>query len=140
MTLPIVVVDASVALKWFHEEGEEDVEQSRAVLDAYGSRRIDILLLDLMVYEIGNVLTRAMGVPAASVATVLDALHRIAGPVALTPRERARAAELAAEHRLTFYDAAYAALAVVRGGTLVTVDRALLGAKLGIRPGDLSPP
>ena len=31
-----VVSDASVALKWFHAEGEEEVEASRALLERYG--------------------------------------------------------------------------------------------------------
>jgi hypothetical protein len=45
-----------------------------------------------------------------------------------------RAAALAAEHRLTLYDAAYAAVAEGHDAILATLDRALLSAGLGERP------
>jgi hypothetical protein len=32
-----VVSDANVALKWFHTEGEEEVLEARALLDAHRS-------------------------------------------------------------------------------------------------------
>jgi hypothetical protein len=34
-----VVSDANVALKWFHAEGEEEVEPARALLAGRGSAR-----------------------------------------------------------------------------------------------------
>lgn len=136
MTLPIVVADASVALKWFHAEGEEAVEAARAVLDAFADRQIDILILDLMIYEIGNALIRSERAQPESIATVLDALTEICQPTPLTTSERAHAARLASDHGLTFYDAAYAAVAHGRNGRLVTMDRQLLAAGLGVRPED----
>jgi predicted nucleic acid-binding protein len=131
VTPPIVVVDTSVVLKWFHEEGEDDVAAARALLDAFAAGEVDLLVLDLTVYELGNVLVRSLKLAPEAVGTVLDALHEIVSPVALTASERGRAAELAAEHGLTFYDAAFAAVAQVRGGSLVTSDRALLNRGLG---------
>jgi predicted nucleic acid-binding protein len=47
------------------------------------------------------------------------------------------AARLAERHKLTLYDAAYAAVAQGRSAELVTMDRALLEAKLGVRPSEL---
>jgi predicted nucleic acid-binding protein len=49
------------------------------------------------------------------------------------PAERRLAADLASEHGLTFYDAAYAAAARSRTGLLATFDRRLLSAGLGLR-------
>jgi hypothetical protein len=73
-----VVSDASVALKWFHERGEEDIAPARALLDAYAAERIGLVVLDLTLYEVGNALLRG---PAAaspdSVATVLEALGEL---------------------------------------------------------------
>ena len=131
----VVVSDASVVVKWFHEAGEEDVGPARALLDAYADERITLLVLDLTNYEVGNALLR--GSAAASpdnVATVLEALGDLCPRVSLEPVERHLAAELATEHGLTFYDAAYAAVARRRGGLLATSDRALLAAGLGVRP------
>ena len=35
-----VVSDANVALKWFHAEGEEEVAEARALLDAHKARTV----------------------------------------------------------------------------------------------------
>lgn len=45
--------------------------------------------------------------------------------------------QLAERHDLTLYDAAYAAVAQSRSAELVTLDRALLDAKLGSRPSEV---
>jgi predicted nucleic acid-binding protein len=133
---PITVVsDASVVIKWFHETGEEDVGPARALLEAYGDERIALVVLDLTTYEVGNALLRQPAVvPADSIATVLDALGDVCEHVSLEPAERRLAASLATEHGLTFYDAAYAAVAQWRTGLLATFDRQLLSAGLGLRP------
>jgi hypothetical protein len=47
------------------------------------------------------------------------------------------ASQLAERHNLTLYDAVYAAVAQARSAELVTLDRALLAAKLGSRPSEL---
>ena len=134
MTLPFVVADASVVLKWFHAAGEESVEPARAILEAFAQRRIDLVILDLTIYEIGNVLVRSAGASPEATAAVLEALTEICEPMALRASERLTAARLARDRRLTFYDAAYAAVAEERGGRLVTMDRELLAADLGVPP------
>jgi predicted nucleic acid-binding protein len=131
----VVVSDASVVLKWFHDAGEEDAESARALLDAYGDERIGLVVLDLTTYEVGNALLRGSAAASPeSVAVVLEALSELCPRVALEAADRHLAAELASEHRLTFYDASYAAVARTRGALLATFDRALLAADLGLRP------
>jgi predicted nucleic acid-binding protein len=137
VTLPTVVCDASVALKWFHEQGEDEVDAARALVAAFVVRRIDLLLIDLTPYEVGNALVRGVEIAPAAVATVLEALGEITTPVTPTSAERALAAQLASTHRLTYYDAAYAAVAQHRQAALATMDRALLDAGLGRRPADV---
>lgn len=136
MARQVVVADASVVLKWFHATGEEAVEPARAILDAFARQQIDLVILDLTVYEIGNVLLRRAGAGPRATATVLQALTEICEPVTLSGPERATAARLASEHHLTFHDAAYAAVAQERRGQLVTVSPELLRARLGVRPED----
>lgn len=134
-----VVSDASVAVKWFHAEGEEEVTEARAMLSAHKSRTAALNVLDLTAYEVGNALMR--GRAAASpeqVATVLDALAEVCPALRPNPEELRLATELAARHRLTLYDAAYAAVAASRKAMLVTLDHQLLDAGLGIRPGELA--
>jgi predicted nucleic acid-binding protein len=134
-----VVSDANVALKWFHAEGEEEVAQARALLDAHKARTVALIVLDLTAYEVGNALMRGRaGASAEQVATVLDALGELCPAVRPYPEELRLATELAARHELTLYDAAYAAVAESREAALVTLDRALLGTGLGTRPSELA--
>jgi predicted nucleic acid-binding protein len=133
-----VVSDASVVVKWFHERGEEDVETARALLEAYAADRIALVVLDLTTYEVGNALLRGPAEASPDgVATVLEALGDLCPHASLEPAERHLAAELARTHRLTFYDAAYAAAAQTRTGLLATFDRKLLAAGLGLHPTDV---
>jgi predicted nucleic acid-binding protein len=133
-----VVSDASVALKWFHEQGEQEVGPARALLAAQQTRALALVVLDLTAYEIGNALLRGRAkARPEQVAVVLEALAEICPAVRPDLADIALAVELAERHDLTLYDAAYAAVAKARGATLVTLDQALTRARLGMRPGAL---
>jgi len=133
-----VVSDANVALKWFHSAGEEGVDESRALLGCHRDRVLAIYLLDLTMYEVGNALLRGgAGADASATSTVLKALPEVCPIIVPTASDLGLAAELAAKHDLSFYDAAYAAVARLRGAHLATFDRRLLDAGLGVRPGEL---
>jgi predicted nucleic acid-binding protein len=132
-----VVCDASVVLKWFHAEGEDEVAESRALLDLQASGTIALLVLDLTAYEVGNALVRGVGAPASAAQAVLEALALVCPPVTPNAIEVAAALLLAERHGLTLYDAAYAAVAHSRDARLATMDRRLLGAGLGIRPSEI---
>jgi predicted nucleic acid-binding protein len=138
MSATDVVGDANVALKWFHAEGEEEVDEARALLDAHRSREIGIAILDLTSYEVGNALMRGRGrASAEQTATVLEALGEVCATLSPEPADLRRATELAEQHDLTLYDAVYAAVAEAGDAQLATLDKALLKAGLGVRPADL---
>jgi predicted nucleic acid-binding protein len=69
---------------------------------------------------------------------VLDALRTICPAISPDADELLLAGELAERYDLTFYDAAYAAVARSREATLATLDGALLNAGLGLRPSELA--
>ena len=134
-----VVSDASVAVKWFHAEGEEEVAEARALLDAHKTRAVALSVLNLTAYEVGNALMRGRaGASAARVATVLDSLAEVCPALRPNLQELRLATELASRHDLTVYDAAYAAVAESREARLATLDHQLLEAGLGIRPSELA--
>jgi predicted nucleic acid-binding protein len=135
--VPDVMCDASVVLKWFHAEGEEEVEAARALLDLHRLREIALSVLDLTAYEVANGLVRGLGVGARQVSIVLAALDVICPRLTLTIAELSDAAVLAENHHLTMYDAAYAAAARSRHAELATLDRALLEAGMGRRPSEI---
>lgn len=138
MPVADVIVDANVVLKWFHEEGEEEVEASRALLAAHRDRRAIVRMLDLTPYEVGNALIRGRArLSADQVDVVLRAAREICRAVAPDDEDLSCAARLAAEHELTLYDAAYAAVAIRREAVLATLDQQLLASGLGTRPADV---
>ncbi len=130
--------DANVAIKWFHSEGEEEVDFARALLEAQRDRRLALYVLDLTAYEVGNALLRGRtALEASRAAVVMAALAELCPAITPDPEDLAEAATLARQHDLTFYDAAYAAVANRRAARLATYDRALLSAGLGQRPHEL---
>lgn len=124
-------MDTSVLIKWFHSTGEPDLEAARALRDAHVANQVDAHILDLALYELGNVLVRSLRWPAGDVADQLDDLLAIFGtPLLSSPEWLRDAAGLATVHRLSFYDAAWAAAARGLGVALVSADRQLLAAGL----------
>lgn len=55
-----VLVDSSVSLKWLHEAGEAEVAPPRVLLEAHRRGELTAVLLDLAIYELGNVLPRGL--------------------------------------------------------------------------------
>lgn len=128
-----LLVDTSVIVKWFHAEGESEVEPARALLQAHRSGVERLLVLDLAMYELGNVLLRPLGLPAGVVAQQLALLLRLCGPlVHARPSWFDAAAALGEQHRLTYYDASWAAAAQALGCPLVSADRLLLSSGLAV--------
>ena len=130
-----ILCDTSVVVKWFHEQGESEVWPSRAILDEHAAGGLTATVLDLTVYELGNVTARALGLSGDRVAEILDRLELICDEgLRLSPAARGDAARLAVDHRLTFYDAAYWAVARERDMALVTADAELLRVGAGLSP------
>jgi predicted nucleic acid-binding protein len=133
-----VVSDASVALKWFHAEGEEEVGPARALVTAHAAREIALFVLDLTAYEVANALLRGHATATPDqVVVALEALDSICPALRPDRAEAKLAAALAVRHELTIYDAAYAAVAANRNAELATLDAALLRSGLGRRPSEL---
>jgi predicted nucleic acid-binding protein len=131
-----LLVDTSVLIKWFHSEGERELVEARAIRDATRRGDVQSRVIDLALYEMGNVLLRAFGWNGSDVADQLDDLVVICGaPLAMTAEWFRRAAAIGATEGLTFYDAAWAASAEALGVSLISADAQLLAAGLAESPG-----
>ncbi len=104
------VVDASVAVKWFARE--DGSERAREVLRRGEAGEVTLHAPDLLLYEVGNALARGKGVSAASVRDALGLLRQSCIEWHALDEEIIEEAALFTErYGITFYDAAYAALA-----------------------------
>ncbi len=130
-----LLVDTSVLIKWFHGKGESELKEAHAIRDAAHRGDVECRVIDLALYEMGNVLLRSLGWKGSDVADQLDDLIVICGaPLTMTAEWLRRAADIGAIRGLTFYDAAWAAAAVVLGVSLVSSDRLLLAGGLAESP------
>ena len=120
----IVVVDASVVLKWFLDEPDATYALTLRQRHLAG----DTLLVapDLLLYEVGNALRfkRDFTLPAIQ-AALSDVLHFQLDLVAPTEPLFHQAAEFSHRSRLTYYDCCYLAVARTLGATLITADQRL---------------
>lgn len=126
-----LLVDTSVLLKWFHTEGESELAEARSLRDATKDGEVQARIIDLALYEMGNVLLRSLDWNGSDIADQLDDLVVICGPpLAMAAEWLRRAAAIGETHRLSFYDAAWAAAAEALGVSLISADTQLLDAGL----------
>jgi predicted nucleic acid-binding protein len=122
------ICDASVVVKWFVEEPGDDLAPSRAILAAHRRGEISAHVLDLTLYEVANVLSRRGGEPI-EVHAASTFLHLgLTSIVGALPWLAETAARIAANDKLSFYDASYMAAARETETAIVSADRALVSA------------
>jgi predicted nucleic acid-binding protein len=118
--IPIIVPDTSVLLKWVIEsDDEEDRDRALELREAWLSGICDIVLPSLWFFEVGNIL----GIKQAALApqlmrTLVDYGVEEEAPQAIFEKTF----ELMRAYKVTFYDAAYHAVAINRSGTMITSD------------------
>lgn len=116
----MIVLDASVALKWF-VDGEPLVDEARAVLEAIGRDPRPYVVPELFMNEVLAVLSR---LPHASKTTVREALALVEAlglaRVGNGHELLSVAADFACGWAVSGYDAVYLALAALSGGVWLT--------------------
>jgi predicted nucleic acid-binding protein len=134
-----LLIDTSVLIKWFHNAGESELGAARAIRDAHIRGDLVAHVLDLAIYEVGNVLARGLSWSATDVGDQLDDLLTIVGPpITMTQGWLHDAAVVAETHALSFCDASWAATAVALRVPLVSADRRLLAVGLAETPSAVS--
>lgn len=134
-----LLLDASVLLAAF-DPNDDHHAAARTLLE---DEEATLATLDLARYEVANVAVRAWRAPdsVAPLLTTIDRLGDDGGVFTSTSALLARAAEIAENHTISVYDAAYAAAAADVGLRLVSCDeRDLVSKGLASLPGspDLS--
>lgn len=126
-----IVVDASVAVKWFVPEPGSDAAQWFRDTD-----EVDLHVPDIWFLEIGNALWKHARrgdarVPPEVVRAMLGDLRKVAVTAHESVQIVERAATLALQGEISVYDASYAAVAERAQATLVTADTRLARALAG---------
>lgn len=121
------IVDASVAVKWFRPaDSEPDWQLAQSVIG-----RVPLRTTTLAYYEVGNVLSRSVGLNADIVESALEALGEICGSaISLDPVDFRSCSAIANEYGITFYDASYVAISRRTNRTVLSADSDLLNPEL----------
>lgn len=122
-----VVIDASVAVKWYlpAEEGEK---QALAILEEYAGGNLAIITPALFPYEVANALlvaARRNRITEEVCRRAVGSLFELALNTQPLELYWEKALKMAEDYRLSIYDAVYLALAASKNVKLVTGDRRL---------------
>jgi len=119
------VLDASVVLKWFHAEGERNVEAAREIRGRYEAGDLYVLAPPLLWLELVNVAARSWRWSGKQLDDLAATLPQLGFEVVQPglPRLGSWAAT-----GLTAYDAAYVTVAEEVGVQLVTDDAGIVRA------------
>lgn len=117
----LIVPDAAVILKWVLPAGEEPFAgEAHRLLEQFVAGDLMLVVPSLWYFEVGNTVGRRFPEEATE---ILRELRALALPEVSVRREWEEVAlRLVSEHGVTFYDAAYHAIALTSGGTFVTAD------------------
>ena len=119
--ISIVVPDASVLLKWVLPGDEEPgTAFALELLDEARAGAIKLVVPQLWLYEVGNTLVRRFPGQANDLLACLIDFQLT--EVQVDSRWRNQTVHLAVSYGVTFYDAAYHAIAIIRDGIFVTAD------------------
>lgn len=124
-----LVLDASVVLKWFADEGEVGFQQARTVRGQYEAGGLLVVVPSLMFLEVINIAGRRWSWGEPQLLELAGALDDLGFDVA-EPELRSVAAWTA--RGLTAYDSTYVALAEERGVQLLTDDQQVLDLAAGL--------
>ncbi|MBI2779013.1 MAG: type II toxin-antitoxin system VapC family toxin [Gammaproteobacteria bacterium] len=117
----LIVPDASVILKWVLPGPEEqDLAAALHLRDAAVQGEIFVKVPSLWLYEVGNTLARRFPGQAKEILEALMEFGMEEGPPGKAWLNQTLS--LTQQFNVTFYDAAYHALALVENGLFVTAD------------------
>jgi predicted nucleic acid-binding protein len=118
------ILDTSVIIKWFIKE--TDTDKALMFRDRYESGEFEIGCLDLMLYEIANVLRFNSKITKKEIGeiltTILDLELELIVP---TLRLLKEAVSIGKKYNISVYDASYIALANELGWEFITADEKL---------------
>ena len=124
-----VVVDSSIAIKWFVVEPYS--EDARKVLDGYQVGDLNLLAPDLINSEIGNIIWkkhRLQGLSTSDALEIIDVFQTISFAFTPTADLLNEAYRLAVAHQRTVYDMMYVALSIREQCRFVTADDRMVNA------------
>jgi predicted nucleic acid-binding protein len=124
-----LIVDSSVAIKWFVPEPYST--EARRILDDYQTGAVSFLAPDLINAEFGNIVWKKrlfQGLDEADAQTVIDEFRKVTFRLTSTAELLEEAFLLAVTHHRSVYDMLYLALSIRENCQFVTADEKMVNA------------
>jgi predicted nucleic acid-binding protein len=119
-----VIIDASVAIKWFSEE--EGSERALAMRSEHIEGKKMLVAPDLLIYEVANALKFKPGLNLHITTRAVNDLFDLQVELMLPSRElTSRCSQFAFKYGITVYDSCYLALGELLGLKVITADNYL---------------
>ena len=119
----MVVIDTSVAYKWFSTEKEEHLSQALKLLKDHLNNKETIIAPDIIIYELANAWATKTKLSLRKIKTFLEDLQQIRIKIEPVTFELiSKAVHFSKNHHVSVYDASYAELAKEKKCDLVTAD------------------
>lgn len=115
------VVDSSIIVKWLNTDNEQHLEHADKILQEARDGKVEIIAPELSKYEVGNVLLFGKKLTPEQANIPLYWLYHL--PIIFIPQSEELSKTtfaIAESFKITFYDAAFLALAKQEDATLVT--------------------
>lgn len=116
-----LVTDTSVFVKWLNQVNEQNLDNADKILQEVKSGQAEIIVPELIKYEIGNVLLKGKQLTPSQAYVSLGTAYSL--PVTFVSESEEQAKEtyaLAHDLNITYYDASFMSLAQQYGATLIT--------------------
>lgn len=130
--MSVIVLDASVAAKWFLPSSNETLtDEALHLLQRYATGEVRFVVPDLFWAEIANILWKAIRQGRStkfSAQTALDSLRQRNLPTISSNALVSQALAIAIGSDRTVYDSLYVALAIESNAQFVTADKRLANA------------
>jgi len=122
-----IVLDASVAIKWFKDKDEDYVDSALCIQEKKLAQEIEIIVPDLFFLEVLHVFLQEPAFTRQDIATIKESLVRMDMKV-IYPESKilGETINMAITNHLTFYDAFYMAAANINHADLYTEDKHIL--------------
>lgn len=119
----MIIIDASVAFKWFSQEDEKDIDKALDILDLHLRDKELIIVPDLIVYELANAWITKSALPLKRCKILLKDLENShLKTAAISFRLINKVVSFSKKYHVTVYDAVYAVLAKEKKCRLITAD------------------
>jgi predicted nucleic acid-binding protein len=116
-----VVVDTSVIVKWLNQTNEDNLEQADKLMAEAIEGKVELIAPELAKYETGNVLLKSKQLLTREATISLGTSYSL--PITFIPESEELAREtfsIANKSNVTYYDAAFLALAKKYNALLIT--------------------